>query len=186
MWSQSPRVGMVIPGTKVEVSWSVKKFGLERADALRRSSAERHQQGQRNPGPVPEPKGCCLFFWLLGRGAVVWSFLHRCGASLSGCGGGLQTFFSDMTGFATEQTQVVVHATLSFFLSEPTIFPKLQSKGRGRLGGARRGRGRCVLGCTGLTRLRRICVRSDQGSGSFAFIAAFVLQFVCWSFTSDF
>ena len=37
---ESTRVGMVIPRTKVEVSWSVKEFGLERADALRRSSAE--------------------------------------------------------------------------------------------------------------------------------------------------
>ena len=36
---ESTRVGMVISGTKVEVSWSVKEFGLERADALRRSSA---------------------------------------------------------------------------------------------------------------------------------------------------
>ena len=37
---ESTRVGMVRPGSKVEVSWSVKEFGLERADALRRSSAE--------------------------------------------------------------------------------------------------------------------------------------------------
>ena len=37
---ESTRVGMVIPRTKVEVSWSVKEFGLERADVLRRSSAE--------------------------------------------------------------------------------------------------------------------------------------------------
>ena len=37
---ESTRVGMVIPGTKVEVSWSVKEFGLERVDALRRSSTE--------------------------------------------------------------------------------------------------------------------------------------------------
>ena len=37
---ESTRVGMVIPGTKAEVSWSVKEFGLERADALRRSSTE--------------------------------------------------------------------------------------------------------------------------------------------------
>ena len=37
---ESTRVGMVIPGTKVDVSWSVKEFGLERADALRRSSTE--------------------------------------------------------------------------------------------------------------------------------------------------
>ena len=37
---ESTRVGMVIPGTKAEVSWSVKEFGLERADALRRSYTE--------------------------------------------------------------------------------------------------------------------------------------------------
>ena len=37
---ESTRVGMVIPGTKVEVSWSVKEFGLERADVLRRSATE--------------------------------------------------------------------------------------------------------------------------------------------------
>ena len=37
---ESTRVGMVIPRTKVEVSWSVKEFGLERADALRCSSTE--------------------------------------------------------------------------------------------------------------------------------------------------
>ena len=36
---ESTRVGMVISGTKVEVSWSVKEFELERADALRCSSA---------------------------------------------------------------------------------------------------------------------------------------------------
>ena len=36
---ESTRVGMIIFGTEVEVSWSVKEFGLERADALRRSSA---------------------------------------------------------------------------------------------------------------------------------------------------
>ena len=37
---ESTRVGMVIPRTKVEVSWSVKEFGLERADVLRCSSTE--------------------------------------------------------------------------------------------------------------------------------------------------
>ena len=94
--------------------------------------------------------------------------------------------FSNMTRFATEQTQVVVHATLSFFLSEPSIFPELQSEGRGQLGGVRRGGGWCVPGCTGLTGLGRIRVLSGWSSGSFAFIAGFVLRFVCWSFTSDF
>ena len=44
-----------------------------------------------------------------------------------------------MTRFAPEQAQVVVHVTLPFFLSEPSIFPKLRSEGRGRLGGIRRG-----------------------------------------------
>ena len=91
-----------------------------------------------------------------------------------------------MTGFATEQTQVVVHVTLSFFLNESTIFPELRSEGRGRLGGVRRGGGRCVPGCTGLTGLGQIPVRSGRSSGSFALIARFVLQFVRWSFTSDF
>ena len=91
-----------------------------------------------------------------------------------------------MSGFATEQTQVVVHVMLSFFLSEPTIFPELRSEGRGWLGGVRRGGGRCVPGCTGLTGLGRIRVRSGWSSGSFAFIAGFVLRFVRWSFTSDF
>ena len=37
---ESTKVGMVIPRTKVEVSWSVKEFGLERADVLRCSSTE--------------------------------------------------------------------------------------------------------------------------------------------------
>ena len=37
---ESTKVGMVIPGTKVVVSWSVKEFGLERADALRHRSTE--------------------------------------------------------------------------------------------------------------------------------------------------
>ena len=133
-----------------------------------------------------EPKGCCLFFWLLGRGPIVWGFLRGCGASFSGCGGGLQTFLSNVTGFATEQTQVVVQATLSFFLSEPTIFPELWSEGRGQLGGVRCGGGRCVLGCTGLTGLGRIHVLGGQSSGSFTFITGFVLRFVCWSFKSDF
>ena len=91
-----------------------------------------------------------------------------------------------MTGFTAEQAQVVVHATLSFFLSEATIFPELRSKGRGWLGGARHGRGQCVPGCTGLTGLWRIRVWSGRSGGSFAFIAGFVLRFVCWSFTSDF
>ena len=36
---ESTRVVMIIFGTEVEVSWSVKEFGLERADALRHSSA---------------------------------------------------------------------------------------------------------------------------------------------------
>ena len=36
---ESTRVVKIIFGTEVEVSWSVKEFGLERADALRRSSA---------------------------------------------------------------------------------------------------------------------------------------------------
>ena len=36
---ESTRVVMLIFGAEVEVSWSVKEFGLERADALRRSSA---------------------------------------------------------------------------------------------------------------------------------------------------
>ena len=76
--------------------------------------------------------------------------------SVSSCGGGLQTFFGDMTVFAAEQAQVVVHATLSFFLSEPSIFPELWSEGRGRLGGVRRGGGWCVPGCTGLTGLGRV------------------------------
>ena len=184
MEPEPTRVGMVIPRTKVEVSWSVKEFGLERADALRCSSAVAPTRSTQ-PWSSAGAQGL-MFFWLLGRGAVVWSFLRGRSASLSGCGGGLQTFFSNMTGFATEQTQVVVHATLSFFLSEPTIFPKLGSEGRGRLGGARCGRGRCVPGCTGLTRLCRIRVQSGRSSGSFAFIAGFVLRFVCWSFMSNF
>ena len=80
-----------------------------------------------------------------------------------------------MTGFAAEQAQGVVHATLPFFLSEPSVFPELQSEGGGRLGGVRRGGGRCVPGCTGLTGLRRIRVLSGRSSGSFAFITGFVL-----------
>ena len=80
-----------------------------------------------------------------------------------------------MTGFAAEQAQVVVHATLPFFLSEPTIFPKLWSEGRGRLGGLRRGGGWCVPGCTGLAGLGQICGLSGRSSRSFAFITGFVL-----------
>ena len=68
---ESTRVGMVIPGTKVEVSWSVKEFGLERADALRHSSTEaltRSTQpwsGARAQGllPIflaPWQRSCCL------------------------------------------------------------------------------------------------------------------------------
>ena len=79
-----------------------------------------------------------------------------------------------MTGFAAEQTQVVVHAMLSFFLSEPTILPELQSEGS-RLGGVRRSGGWCVPGCSGLTGLGRIHVWSGWSSGSFAFITGFVL-----------
>ena len=37
---ESTKVSMEIPGIKAEVSWSVKELGLERADALRRSSTE--------------------------------------------------------------------------------------------------------------------------------------------------
>ena len=37
---ESTRVGMIIPGTKAEASWSVKEFGLERADMLRHSSTK--------------------------------------------------------------------------------------------------------------------------------------------------
>ena len=31
---ESTRVGKGIPGIKLKVSWSIKEFGLERADAL--------------------------------------------------------------------------------------------------------------------------------------------------------
>ena len=40
MEPESTKVGVKIPRTKTEVSWSVKELGLERADALRRSSTE--------------------------------------------------------------------------------------------------------------------------------------------------
>ena len=67
----STRVGMVISGTKVEVSWSVKEFGLERADALRCSSAvapTRSTQPWSGAGaegllPIflaPWQRSCCL------------------------------------------------------------------------------------------------------------------------------
>ena len=32
---ESTRVGIGIPGVRLEVSWSIKEFGLERADTLR-------------------------------------------------------------------------------------------------------------------------------------------------------
>ena len=70
---ESTRVGMVIPGTKVEVSWSVKELGLERADVLRRSSTEaptRSMQPWSGAGakgllPIflaPWQRSCCLEF----------------------------------------------------------------------------------------------------------------------------
>ena len=79
---ESTRVGMVIPRTKVEVSWSVKEFRLERADALRHSSTEAPTRSTQ-PWSSAGAKGCCLFFWLLGRGAVVWGFLHGRGAEVA-------------------------------------------------------------------------------------------------------
>ena len=45
---------------------------------------------------------------------------------------------------------IVIHVVLPFFLSEPSVFSKLRCEGRGWLGGARSGGGRCVLGWTGL------------------------------------
>ena len=39
---------------------------------------------------MPELEGCCLFFWLLGRGAVVLGFLHSSSACFGGSGGGVR------------------------------------------------------------------------------------------------
>ena len=71
MEPQSTKVGMVIPRAKVKVSWSVKEFGLERADALRCSSTEaltRSMQPWSGAGakgllPIflaPWRRSCCL------------------------------------------------------------------------------------------------------------------------------
>ena len=70
---ESTRVGMIISRTEVEVSWSVKEFGLERADALRCSSAvapTRSTQPWSGAGaqgllPIflaPWQRSCCLEF----------------------------------------------------------------------------------------------------------------------------
>ena len=75
---ESTRVGMVIPATKVEVSWSVKEFGLETADALRCSSTEaptRSTQPWSGAGaegllPIfltPWQRSCCPGFSLQSR-----------------------------------------------------------------------------------------------------------------------
>ena len=75
---ESTRVGMVIPGTKAEVSWSVKEFGLERVGALRHSSTEaltRSTQAWSGAGakglvPIflaPWQRSCCLGLSLRSR-----------------------------------------------------------------------------------------------------------------------
>ena len=85
---ESTRVDMVIPRTKVEVSWSVKDFGLERVDALRCSSTEAPTRSTQ-PWSGAGAKGLLPIFWLLGRGAVVWGFLRGRSVCFSSCRGGL-------------------------------------------------------------------------------------------------
>ena len=79
---ESTRVVMIIFGAKVEISWSVKEFGLERADALRRSSAIAPTRSTQ-PWSGAGAQGLLPIFWLLGRGAVVRSFLADAARALA-------------------------------------------------------------------------------------------------------
>ena len=62
---------------------------------------------------------------------VAWSCAYH--HSTSFCGGGVQIISGNVTRFITKETQVIVHVTLSLFLSEPTIFPELGGEGRSRI-----------------------------------------------------
>ena len=85
---ESTRVGMEIPRTKIEVSWSVKELGLERADALRCSSTEAPTRstrswsgaGARGLLPIfltPWQRSCCpeLSLWYVKEGGMCLVFL---------------------------------------------------------------------------------------------------------------
>ena len=89
-----------------------------------------------------------------------------------------------MTEFITEETQVIVYATLPLFLSEPAVLLKLGCEGRGRVWGTGWGsRGGSVPGGT---RVGQILVTGVwvSRSGDLAFITGLVrglLTGVSWA-----
>ena len=90
---------------------------------------------------------------------------------------GLQTIVGNVARPATEETQVVVHAMLSLFLSEPTIFPELRRKGRGWLWAGQSSRGGSIPGGTGVWRtfVTRVLVGHSR---SLALVIELILSFV--------
>ena len=95
-----------------------------------------------------------------------------------------------MTRLATEEAQIIIYMMLSIFLSKPTMFPKLQHRGRGWLWSANQSsRGGSIPRATGVTGFWQILVNSvlvGWSSRSFALIIRLVLCLVHWCFTSDF
>ena len=95
-------------------------------------------------------------------------------------GSGLQTIMGNVTRLATEEAQIIVHVMLSFFLSEPTIFPELQCRSRGwpRSTG-QSSRGRSVPRDIGVGQIFVIRVLVGQSSRSLALIIGLILYLVC-------
>ena len=80
---ESTRVGIGIPRIRLEVSWSIKEFRLERVDALRGSSivapirSMQPWSGARAEGLLPNflplwQWSCCLELCLLSRCELLW------------------------------------------------------------------------------------------------------------------
>ena len=88
-----------------------------------------------------------------------------------------------MTRLAAEEAQIIIHVMLSFFLSEPTIFPKLQHRGRGWIWStAWSSRGESILRGTGVTGFGQILVTVvlvGQSSKSIALIVRLILYLIC-------
>ena len=92
-----------------------------------------------------------------------------------------------MTRLATEETQIIVHAMLSLFLSEPTIFPELWCRGRGWLWStSQSSRGESASEGTRVGQIFVTGVLVGQGSRSLALIFGLTLCPVYLCFTSNF
>src|ERR1700679_3320646 len=104
-----------------DVSETRSEFGLERADALRRTTS----RSQRSPRHVRR-LDCSDFFCI--RGPRLGDL---CGAGLSLCGGRkfLRAVFCRGPGTSTEQAEVVVETSLSFLRGQLTVLPEFVGDG---------------------------------------------------------